>query len=647
MEPITPPKTANPDIVASWQRSRAYGVDPHRPCIVPYDPTEQRRRCTINRDLIEVAHSLMEKLFAAVKDSVYILTLHDGEGYLLDFVSRDGSYIDWEHCVKRSGVKWTEETVGTNGVGLALVTDAPACVVGPEHYSQVQQDRICVAAPIHDSRGRVLGCLNMSGPVDMSNSHFLGLVLFGAQCIESQLAMRLSYETVDTTMEMISESLLIFDQELRALRSNTCLRKLFFIRDRDLLGVPIDSIIDVGGLQEQLRRSRDAIHYLEQECRLGRKTVSCNVTITPMHDGDRFVGAVMLLRESKALARITNILSGNSARYTFADIVTTDKNLLSLIEMMKHVAVTDGGILIEGESGTGKELFAHAIHSHSNRRGNPFIAVNCASLPRDLVESELFGYEKGAFTGGLRDGNPGKFELADGGTIFLDEIGELPLEIQSKLLRVLDTHRISRIGGKNEKELNIRVVAATNRDLLAEVRNRNFREDLYYRLNVFRFYIPPLRERLGDIAVLAEKFVDNLNRSANIKAKTAGKDFIGCLERYSWPGNVRELQHIIVRSYYCCRGDDLSIDLLPDDFPGRSPGSDEHGQTSVVAMRSSRTHLEEAERRCIVEALLESGGDAVLAARNLGISKATIYRRMQKYRLAGKRKSDAGKTAEP
>jgi transcriptional regulator with PAS, ATPase and Fis domain len=296
------------------------------------------------------------------------------------------------------------------------------------------------------------------------------------------------------------------------------------------------------------------------------------------------------------------------------------------------VAYTDCTILIDGESGTGKELFAHSIHSYSNRRKGPFIAVNCASLPHALVESELFGYEKGSFTGALGQGNPGKFELANGGTIFLDEIGELPLEIQAKLLRVLDTHRISRLGGKTEKRLDVRVIAATNRNLRQEVKKMNFREDLYYRLNVLTFSIPPLHNRKDDIPLLIERFLSDLNtKSRNISGgicpKFIDEDCIACLCSYNWPGNVRELQNTILRAYYCSGNNSLiTKEHLPETIVRYIPFQ----QNLNVQSTSSITFSSE-EKEVLIDAIKTCNGNVELAAKNLDISRATFYRKVKRH----------------
>jgi transcriptional regulator with PAS, ATPase and Fis domain len=249
----------------------------------------------------------------------------------------------------------------------------------------------------------------------------------------------------------------------------------------------------------------------------------------------------------------------------------------------------------------------------------------------------LFGYEKGAFTGALNDGHSGKFELAHGGTIFLDEIGELPIEIQSKLLRILDTHRVMRIGGKAEKLLDIRIIVATNRDLLQEVKTQRFREDLYYRLNIFKFSIPPLRNRPGDITMLVNHFVEQLNEKENhIHPKSISEEFLRALRKHSWPGNVRELQNVVVRAYYCCGTRTvIGRECLADNFLYQQDTErvEESARFDGASKTVSYQSLRQLERQYLVQTIQEQGGNVMAAAKKLGMSKATIYRHIHKYAI--------------
>ena len=295
------------------------------------------------------------------------------------------------------------------------------------------------------------------------------------------------------------------------------------------------------------------------------KVIPCNVKITPVLTNNELIGIALVFKEIEYLHNTVNVVTGNRAIYRFSDILTSNDKMKNVINNAKRFAKTSGSILIEGDSGTGKELFAHAIHNYSKKADGPFVAVNCASLPRELVESELFGYEKGAFTGASKNGKSGKFELAQGGTIFLDEIGELPLDIQAKLLRVLDNYTVTRIGGKYSKKLDIRVIGATNRNLFDEVKKKNFREDLYYRLNVLKINIPSLKDRKEDIDLYANYFLNKLNKS-NLTNVILSSEFLLYLNQHSWKGNVRELQNVIERAYYLNQDEVIGIECLPEEI---------------------------------------------------------------------------------
>lgn len=247
---------------------------------------------------------------------------------------------------------------------------------------------------------------------------------------------------------------------------------------------------------ESLSKKKDkSLNNIEWDFSIKDDLIKCVINVLPLNKKGKSHGMVITFTKVEMVHKLVNKFVGYKAQYQFKDIITTNRKMKNMIAFAKKAAKSDCNILIQGESGTGKELISQSIHNYSNRAKGPFVAVNCASIPSELVESELFGYEKGAFTGALKEGHPGKFELADGGTIFLDEIGELPLDIQSTLLRVLDNGKIVRVGGMNEKQLDVRIIGATNRILKREINNKNFREDLYYRLSVMEIKTIPLRKK--------------------------------------------------------------------------------------------------------------------------------------------------------
>jgi DNA-binding NtrC family response regulator len=311
-------------------------------------------------------------------------------------------------------------------------------------------------------------------------------------------------------------------------------------------------------------------------------------------------------------------------------IVGSSAKIQDVLRMISRLKDTRTPVLISGESGTGKELVARAIHFRGSFANRPFVAVDCGSLVPTLIESELFGYEKGAFTGALRS-KTGLFQSANGGTIFLDEIGELPLEMQAKLLRVLQEKEVRPVGSNQKVKVDVRVVAATNRDLEAEYRNGTFRKDLYFRLNVVTVHLPSLRERRSDIPMLAHWFLD---RHAPDSAMQVTNAAMKCLLQYDWPGNVRELENCIERAV--ALGDSKLVDLgdLPPSIASASPSSEP--ATGMVTGPVSSTDLEDIERATIERVFEQVKGDKALAGKMLGISRATLYRKLKRYNIGGR-----------
>jgi formate hydrogenlyase transcriptional activator len=336
-------------------------------------------------------------------------------------------------------------------------------------------------------------------------------------------------------------------------------------------------------------------------------------------------GAVVMRRiEEESYVDLDQYLDsqrdGRESRVEFEGIVGSSKALRAVLDQIRTVAPTDSTVLIEGETGTGKELIAQAIHTSSRRRNRPFVKLNCAAIPLGLLESELFGHEKGAFTGAVAQ-RPGRFEAADGGTLFLDEIGDMPLELQAKLLRVLQEQEFERIGSTYTRRVNVRVVAATNQDLVGLVAEKQFRMDLYYRLNVFPITLPPLRHRLEDIPMLVSHFV---NRYAMSMAKRIDKitaDAMEALLRYPWPGNIRELQNFIERAVILTNGEVLRLSPFP----------------SHASFPTEPVTLADVERHHILNALRESNwvvGGAAGAAARLGLKRTTLISKMRKRGLS-------------
>ncbi len=328
---------------------------------------------------------------------------------------------------------------------------------------------------------------------------------------------------------------------------------------------------------------------------------------------------------------IENLRDNVKKEYSFDNIISADGRMQDVFKLVSKILNNDITVLIHGESGTGKELIARAIHYNGKRKDNPFIVVNCASIPRELLESELFGHERGSFTG-AHQRKLGKFEIANGGTLFLDEVGELEMLLQAKLLRVIQEREFERVGGTELIKTDVRILSATNRDLKKAVDEKNFREDLFYRLNSFPINIPPLRQRRGDILVLAQHFLDTFNKKLGKSIKGFSKKAIKLIYEYNWPGNIREMENTVERCMIIAEKDIIDVDDLPQHIKAsESSGSVElngalFGDDNIIP-------FEKLKEESIRHALKVTNGNIVEAAKKLQLGRATIYRLMERYKI--------------
>jgi transcriptional regulator with PAS, ATPase and Fis domain len=354
----------------------------------------------------------------------------------------------------------------------------------------------------------------------------------------------------------------------------------------------------------------------------GVKSYICN--IDPIHTGAfKLLGSIVTMAEPKKMITIAKQIGGNYSKYEFSDIIGRDTHFVHQIRMAQIAAKTNSRVLIMGESGTGKELFAQSIHSHSYRCNGPFVAISCAAIPRDLIESELFGYKGGAFTGARSKGMIGKFELANGGTLFLDEINGLPLQLQGKLLRVLQQNEIMRLGDNRTIPIDVRIIAASNTDLADAVGQGHFREDLYYRLNVMEIFIPPLRERISDLERLIDHILVHQSQKLGLPPPKMTAQALQHLKSYDFPGNVRELENLIERAMLLSQGKSIKKEHLL--IRNRRAG--------VCAGLQTRT-IKDQYKNSILSALENNHKNVSKAARELKIARSTLYRKMREFGIA-------------
>ena len=612
-------------ILRSWERSLAARVNPdvkERPRV---GGEELEAVLAENAELMDCARDILEQMFSSMQEAVSALSLVSARGvtlYISNRVSHRAYYPD-----ALVGSINTEEARGTNGIGTCLAERRPVEIIGAEHFRFSGECWSCSAAPIFSPDGRLIGVLNVTQPRKQYHAHTLGMVKAAVCAITEQLRLRSLLQQRETIMEMLDDGVLVLSASGGVDMMNRKAAVMFGLDVQPGRAAPAGTLADLlrpGAVLDELMRTRT--HMQDQEMLFPLRSgasLSCFVSIVPLAGG----GRVLTLREARRMRQVAVKMAGVKASYTFDRILGRSPALARVLDQARLVAGNHTTVLLLGESGTGKELFAQSIHNASPRASRPFVAVNCGALPRNLVESELFGYSEGAFTGASRAGQPGKFELADGGTILLDEIGDLPLDAQVSLLRLLQNGEVTRVGGKRSRTVSVRVIAATNKNLEEAVRDRSFREDLYYRLNVFPITLPPLRERRGDVALLARYFLRKFALGQGKDVPDFTPPALARMEAYEWPGNVRELENVVERMVNIVPdGQAAGESCLPSvilEREFRSPPQQEEPEQEEMILSSGLLLTREAES--IEEALRRTGGNMRAAAALLGVSRGGLY----------------------
>lgn len=635
-------KVVRPVILESWERSKKLGIDSNKKLSISLKSEELIKRLKDNQKLIKISSPLLGILASSVRGSGFRIDLTDKDACIL---KQWGDYESLENARKLGafpGVCKSERLAGTNAIALAHFLKIPIQLIGPEHYNVRLHQWTCSAAPIKDIFGNILGIINMTGNYRLVHKHTLGMVIATAKAIENQLRqneisekLEIENEYMEATIEASLNALLIIDENNIIVRVNKI--------GEEILGLPAEAVLnhrcgDIFGTDNPFSEVlTTGIEIQEEEILLrinGREKVFYSTVkpiLTEYHHKAK--GVIAFLGEIKSIRKFVKRYSAPKARFTFEDLIGKDKNFMETVNMAKKIANSDVKILLEGETGTGKELFAHAIHNFSSRRNKPFVAINCAAIPLELMESELFGYEEGAFTGAKKRGLIGKIELAEGGTLFLDEISSMPLSIQGKFLRVLEAGIITRIGGRREIVTDVRIVSSTNKDLWGEIKNGNFREDLFYRINLATIKIPPLRERKDDIPLLVEYFYKRKFCNNQVDISLIIKDkALQILLSYYWLGNIRELENVIERALLFSSGDKIKVKDLPVYLTQRADK-----EVDIDSNASRIKKLEDLEKEATIKAIKVTNGNITLAAKQLGIARNTLYAKLKKYNIANKR----------
>ncbi|MGL4547606.1 sigma-54-dependent Fis family transcriptional regulator [Eubacterium aggregans] len=633
-------ETIRPDISASWKRCGALGLDPlalnRTPVVSERDFQERVRK---NRNLLDESIPFMMELQEFVAVSGFSTTLTDVDGVVLELIC-DQEIL--EEAFTRNLVQgsiWNEKRAGTNATGLAITTAQPIQVIGEEHYFKCYHGLTCSASPIFDAQGQLLGVLDMSGPKEFSFPHTLGMVVAATKAITSQLCIAESNRQLDLTnhylkavMESMDKGVVAVDVNGKIIGINSDGGKILNTTTFDSYG---KNILDIMEGENILVDGTGKLQSITREKKLVTGTGSINCLVNQhliRHDNGDVAGVVATLKDLKHKAPVKlDVRKGT--RFTFDDILGESSSLLRSVHLAKVASSGDSTILLLGDSGTGKEMFAQAVHN-AHQSDQPFVAVNCAAIPENLMGRSLFGYEEGSFTGASRHGRKGKFELAEGGNIFLDEIGEMPMNTQTVLLRVLQECYVQRIDGTKDIPVNLRVIAATNQNLLEAVKEKRFRQDLYYRLNVLEIKIPALKDRPGYIPILAEAFMRELSEKFGKTIAPLLPSTIRVLEGYDWPENVRQFRHAIEQAIYFTEKNRIDDYFISDYLPQQTrvgavmmPISE--GPTVAGAVHPD---LKSLEMQAIREAIRHLG-DKKKAAAFLGISRSTLYRKISQYHL--------------
>ncbi|MBU2518784.1 MAG: sigma-54-dependent Fis family transcriptional regulator [Proteobacteria bacterium] len=615
-------------VAESWERCFRRGLRPNAPKVsVKLSPAQLARIHRANADFIQAALPFMRFLQSAVRGTGFILVLTNAEGVVLEVfgdedilrMARDNNYV--------AGSSRAEEEVGTNSIGLCLIQKEPVQVTGPEHYNQRHHDWTCSSAPVFSPEGNLLGAITLSGKSSSAHRHTLGMVISAAEAIENKLKQRKadkeksSYETLlESLLGSISEAVIAVNHKGVVTHANQKACRMAGLSCQKMMGQSIDKVFP--GQPLLMEMALNGKEHGNVEVGVDGPQGRNYFILRPflIREDEKHWGFFLVMSERSRFFNEVRKVSGHNARFTFEDIKGQAPEFLRQIKLANIAAGADSRVLIMGETGTGKELFAQAIHNASARSQGPFVAINCAAIPRELIESEILGYKEGAFTGARKGGQVGKLELADGGTVFLDEVGEMPLDAQTKFLRVLQDGMITRLGDNRPMKVDVRVIAATNEDLVDRVASKGFRQDLYFRLSVVELNIPPLRGRLDDLPLLVEHVLGRVSYKLGARQLSIAPEAMEVLRRYQWPGNVRELGNILEMAAIVCDGREIEVEHLPQRI--FRPGLATQVTEAVQPMKQMETEV-------LKNALAECGGNVAQVSRELGLSRSTIYRRIK------------------
>lgn len=596
-------------VVSSWRRSLELGVNPTRQA-APLNATGDSflRLRERNEELIYGSSALLGWLQDLFIDSPCIMLVTDPNGVVLEAVGDRQVLAAGERIHLVAGGQWNEDTIGTNGIGTALATGQPAQVHAAEHFCEGIKGWTCAGAPIRQpGTGKILGVVDISGPPSTYQRGNLALAVATARQIESRLAVRAAWE--------------------RSRLLEQCLQRLPAAAGAGMLLLDRGGyVIFANGQTEPPYKTGATIPGFHPDDPVER-WVDClpahlrtGVDVNQIRVDGRTLGALIVMPQKAPPAGPRRLRAAASAD-PFSGFIGASAPINSLIARARLLAPRRVAVLVQGETGVGKEVLVRAIHAQSGPEA-PLVVYNCGAASKELLGADLFGHVRGAFTGALREGKTGRFELADGGILCLDEIGELPLDVQPLLLRVLEDGMVYRVGDATARRVDVRVIAMTNRNLRQDVAAGRFRADLFHRLNVTSIEIPPLRDRTGDVGLLLDYFNQRLATKHAVSARQFAPDALEALESYAWPGNVRELRNLVESLLLAGAEGPVGLNDLSREIIGAADEPE-------IAIGAS-TNLDNVERVAIQRTIESAGGNLSEAARRLGIARSTLHRKISR-----------------
>lgn len=573
--------------------------------------------------------SLVDVMRNSNVDLLEDMVLTDEEGFVL-FI-RDAGKLEYRVDFLL-GACLAEEVIGTNGIGLALQHLKPFRVRRDEHYLVELKDYVSLGIPVI-SNNSLLGCIGIFASANGKTFNpkitesVVGTALCAAlEILEAKKSIKDLYLMKELFNRLDSQrGLLIIDGGQNLMEANSEAEQILGAPRSELLGQRFQKFFEIQDLPTEWKDQQTSDLLLT----VVNSQHQVEAEVTPVMPDES--GPLGWIIDFKPVDDNRRTVVEKPSQFEFSDLIGNNREFVRLIKLARAIARSPSNVMITGESGTGKDLLAQAIHYASQRREEPFVAINCAAIPKELIESELFGYVEGAFTGARKGGMKGKFAQADGGTLLLDEIGDMPLELQPKLLRVLQERVIIPVGGGQPQPINIRVISATNQEIEKMVADKQFRRDLYYRLNVIHLRLPPLRERKDDIPLLVDYFLGIYNYQLKKNVKKLSPETMECFMAHNWPGNIRELENVIEVVINLAKGpiiqvDDLPLEILEVKYSHGGTVSPQRGHEEIIP-------LEEVEKREIVRALKVFDGNISQTANALRIGRTTLYRKIERYGL--------------